>query len=148
VTPFCEGLQDKRRGVALVMVLAATVLVGSLALLALHLAVVRARLTSDARWRIEGQLVAYTALAATRVAHRTDLDTLADGAGLTLPTTVRSDGWSWHSEVSRAGALIHITALARYRGSDGSTYAAWRASLMLARDPADTVRVLARRARF
>ena len=136
------------RGVALVMVLAAAVLVGSLALLALHLAVIRVRLTSDARWRIEGQLVASSALAATRIAHRADLDTLADGATQIFLTTARSDGWSWHAEVSRAGVLIRIIAFARYRASDGRIYAARRASLMLARDPADTVRVLAQRARF
>lgn len=138
----------ERRGVALVLVLAAMTVVGSLALLALHLAVIRVRLTSDARWSIEGQLVAASALAATRISHRSDLDSLPDGATLILPTTARSDGWSWHAEVSRAGALIRITALARYRASDGNLFAARRASLMLARDPADTVRVLAQRARF
>jgi Tfp pilus assembly protein PilV len=136
------------RGVALVLVLAATLLVGSLALLALHSTVIRVRLTSDTRWRVEGQLVAASALAATRIAHRADLDTLADGATATFATITRPDRWSWHAEASRAGALIRMTAFARYRASDGSIYAARRISLMLARDPADTVRVLAQRARF
>jgi hypothetical protein len=139
---------NDRRGLALVMVLAATVLVGSLALLALHMALIRVDLVSDARWRIEGELVASTALAATRIGRRADLDTLSDGATMILPATDRSDGWSWHAEVSRTGALIRVVALARYRASDGTIRAARRASLMLARDSADTVRVLAQRARF
>ena len=137
-----------RRGVALVMVLAATLLAGSLALLALQLAAIRGRLTSDARWRIEGQLVAASALAAIRVAHRTDLDTLSDGAAMTFATIVRSDRWTWHADARRTGPLIQITVFARYPASDGSTIAARRASLMLAHDPADTVRVLGQRARF
>jgi hypothetical protein len=137
-----------RRGVALVMALVATMLVGSLTLLALHMAMIRVRLASDARWRVEGQLVASTALAEVRIAHRADLDTLADGATLAFPAIVRPDAWSWYAEVSRVGALIEIVAFARYSASDGSVYAARRASLMLARDPADTVRVLAQRARF
>jgi hypothetical protein len=130
------------------MVLAATALLGSLTLLALHAAVVRVRLASDARWRIEGQLVASTALAAARIAHRGDLDTLTDGATMVLATTARLDGWSWYAEVRRTGALIRIIAFARLRAGDGSSWAARRESLLLARDPADTVRVLGSRARF
>jgi hypothetical protein len=148
MTDFFDGARDRRGGVALVLVLAATVLLGSLTLLALHAAAIRVRLAADVRWRIEGEMVASTALAATRIGHRADLDTLTDGATMVLPTTERPDGWSWHAEVARAGALIRIVAFARKQASDGSSRAARRASLMLARDPADTVRVLGGRARF
>jgi Tfp pilus assembly protein PilV len=148
MTRVFGGARERRRGVALVLVLAATVLLGSLTLLALHAAVIRVRLAADARWRIEGELVASTALAATRIGHRADLDTLTDGATMVLATIERPDGWSWHAEVARAGALIRIVAFARLRASDGSSWAARRASLMLARNPADTVRVLGSRARF
>ena len=48
----------------------------------------------------------------------------------------------------RSGALIRLTVTAVRRATDGTPYAARRASLLLSRDPADTVRVLARRARF
>ena len=141
-------MSEKRRGVALVMVLATTVLVGSLTLLALHAAVIHARLTADARWRIEGTLIASSALAATRVAHRSELDTLSDGAALSLPMVLRSDGWSWVAEANRVGAVIWLSVVASRPAADGTTYAARHASLLLVRDPADTVRVLARGARF
>jgi len=148
MTAHFAPARDRRRGVALVLVLAATMLLGSLTLLALHAAVIRVRLAADARWRMEGELVASTALAATRIGHAADLDTLADGGTMVLPTTERPDGWSWHAEAARAGSLIRIVVFARRRASDGSSWAARRASLMLARDPADTVRVLGSRARF
>ncbi len=148
MTDSCESAGDTRRGVALLMVLAAMALLGSLTLLALHAALIRVRLAADARWRIEGALVASTALAATRIGNRAELDTLADGTTMVLPTIARPDGWSWHAEVGRAGPLIRIVVFAQMRASDGGSWAARRASLMLARDPADTVRVLGSRARF
>ena len=139
---------NDRRGVALVLVLAASVLVGSLTLVALHAVAIRVRLVSDARWRIEGALIASSALAQTRLAHRADLDTLADGAALTFPTVARPDGWSWYAGAARRGAVIRITVVATRRATDGNAFAAHRTSLLLTRDPADTVRVLAQRARF
>jgi hypothetical protein len=142
------GARPDRRGVAFVMVLAATVLIGSLTLVALQGALVRSRLVSDARWRAEGAAVVATALATARVAHRADLDTLSDGAVLSLIATTRSDGWSWSASALRSGALIQLSATALRSAADGSIHAARRASLLLSRDPADTVRVLAQRARF
>ena len=139
---------NARRGAALVMVLAATALLGSLAAMALHLALIRARLAADARWRTEAQLVAASALAGVRVGRRADLDSLGDGGVVFLAGSTRPDGWSWQAELSRSGALLRIVALARHAASDGSIWSARRASLMLARDPADTVRVLGTRARF
>jgi 4-hydroxy-3-methylbut-2-en-1-yl diphosphate synthase IspG/GcpE len=130
------------------MVLAAAVLAGSLALLALHSAVIRVRLVADARWRVEGALVASSALATVRVAHRPELEALGDGATLAIPSVVRSDGWSWSSTAVRTGSLLRVGVTATRHASDGTVYAAHAASLLLVHDPADTVRVLASRARF
>jgi hypothetical protein len=142
------GTLERRRGVALVMALAAIVLLGSLGLVATQCVLVRGRLAADARWRTEGEVVAASALASVRVAHRADLDTLSDGAALLFPGVTRADGWSWSAAASRSGPLIRLTVAAIRRAADGTPYAARRASLLLSRDPADTVRVLARRARF
>lgn len=137
-----------RRGASLVLVLAAGALVASLSFVALRAAVICARLTGDLRWRTEGMLVAGTALASAAVGHRADLAALADGGSWVLTGPPRPDDWWWRIEARRRGALIRLVATARRAASDGSIYAARRASLMLARDPTDTVRVLARRARF
>jgi hypothetical protein len=142
------GVREECRGVALVMVLAATVLVGSLTLVALQGALVQSRLVSDARWRAEGAAVVATALATVRVAQRADLDTLSDGAVLSVTAVTRADGWTWSASALRSGAVIRVSASALRHAADGSIYAARRASLLLSRNPADTVRVLAQRARF
>ena len=136
-----------RRGMALVLVLAATVLAGSLALVALHAAVIRARLVSDARWRIEGTLVAASALGRFRMAHGDALDTLSDGGEL-LATGAGTDTWNWRLTATRAGPVIRLAVVAMRHAADGTPYAARHASLLLLRDPADTVRVMASRARF
>jgi hypothetical protein len=136
------------RGVALVMVLVVAVLIESLTLLALHAAIIHVRLVADERARVEGQLVVATALATARVVHRADLDTLGDGTVLDLPTVARADGWSWRARAIRVGAVIRLVALAERRSADGTVFAAHRASLLLARDSADTVRVLGHRPRF
>jgi len=130
------------------MVLVAAVIAGSLALVALQAAAIRARLVSDARWQIEGVVVAESALAAARVAHRADLDTLSDGGVLMIPANPRSDGWLWTATATRSGALIRLVVQATRRGSDSVIIASRRASLLLARDAADTVRVLGSRPRF
>jgi hypothetical protein len=134
--------------VALVMVLAAAVLMESLTLLALRAAIIHVRLVADERGRVEGQLVAATALATARIVHRADLVALGDGDVVRWPAVRRSDGWSWHAEAVRTGSLIRLVAIAERRSSDGTVFAAHRASLLLARDTADTVRVLGRRPRF
>ena len=130
------------------MVLAASLLVGSLALLALRAAVIHARLVSDSRWHIEATLIASSALANVRLERHGVFDTLSDGATWTAPASARPNGWSWRAEASRRGPVIRLTVTVDRLAADGSLFAARRASLLLARDPADTVRVLARRARF
>jgi hypothetical protein len=142
------GVHENCRGVALMMVLAATVLIGSLTLVALQAALVESRLVSDAHWRTEGAAVVATGLATVRVAHRADLDTLSDGAALSVAAVTRADAWTWSASAERSGAVIRLSVSALRRATDGSIYAARRASLLLSRNPADTVRVLARRARF
>lgn len=130
------------------MALAASLLVGSLALLALRAAVVHARLASDTRWQVEATLIASSALASERLSRRALLDTMPDGAMWTAPLVARPDGWTWAAEAVRRGAMIQLTVTARRLAADGTLFAARRASLLLTHNPADTVRVLARRARF
>jgi hypothetical protein len=141
-------LADPRRGASLVVVLAASLLAGSLVLVALRSAVVHARVVADARWHTEAILVASAALAEVRVADRTVFDTLPDGTTWTKPDVDRPDGWSWHVEANRHGAIVQLTVAVRRLAADGTVFAARRASLLLVRNPADTVRVLGRRARF
>jgi hypothetical protein len=141
-------LGDSARGIALPMVLVASLLVESLTLVALRAAIVQVRLAADERARIEGQLIVSSALATARAAYRADLDSLADGSVVNWPVTWRADGWSWHAEAVRTGSLIRLVAMALHRSADGAVFAAHRASLLLARDTADTVRVLGRRSRF
>lgn len=140
--------RNATRGVALVMALVVAVLIESLTLLALHAAIIHVRLVADERQRIEGQLVVSTALATARVAYRAALDTMSDGGVLDPPAVTRVDGWSWWAQATRAGAVIRLVAVAERRSADGTVLAAHRASLLLARDSADTVRVLGHRPRF
>jgi hypothetical protein len=137
-----------RRGVALIIALAAVLLVESLTLVALEVAATRLRLAGDARWRVEAGLVAESGLGIARVANRTSLDNLADGGVLRLAPVFRGDGWSWRGVATRTGALIRLVVTARRMAADGRVHASRRASLLLIRDPADTVRVLAHRPRF
>jgi type II secretory pathway component PulK len=143
-----DQARNATRGVALVMALVVAVLIESLTLLALHAAIIHVRLVADERQRIEGQLVVSTALANARVAYRADLDTMSDGGVLDPPAVTRVDGWSWRAQATRAGAVIRLVAVAERRSADGTVFAAHRASLLLARDSADTVRVLGHRPRF
>jgi hypothetical protein len=137
-----------RHGVALPMVLFAAVLVESLMLVALRAASIQVRLVADERARIEGQLVVSSALAVARTVHRVDLDTLSDGGVIGWPAVSRAGDWSWQAAAVRNGPLIRLIAVAQRRSADGGVFAERRASLLLARDSADTVRVLGRRPRF
>ena len=87
-------------------------------------------------------------LASVRVRQLVDLDTVSDGGDFVLPAVLRSDGWSWSGRADRMGTTIRLRVVAVLRAADGSTYASHAASLLLVRDAADTVRVLARGARF
>lgn len=137
-----------RCGVALPMVLVAAVLMESLLLVALRAAMIQVRLAADERGRIEGQLVVSTALAIARTVHRADLDSLADGGVIGWPAVLRPDGWSWQAQAVRHGSLLRLIAVAQRRSADGGVFAERQSSLLLARDSADTVRVLGRRSRF
>lgn len=137
-----------RRGLSLVMALVALVLVGWFGAITMAACAVRIRAAADARWRTEGELVVATALASTRVAHRPDLDTLHDGGTITFPAVTRLDDWRWQVQAVRTGALIRLIAQAQRHAADGTLIAARRASLLLVRDSADTVRVLGDHPRF
>ncbi len=130
------------------MALVALVLAGWFGAITMAACAVRVRAASDARWRTEGELVVASALASTRVAHRPDLDTLHDSTSITFPAVTGPDNWQWQTQAVRAGALIRLTALAQRHGADGALLAARRASLLLLRDSADTVRVLGDHPRF
>jgi hypothetical protein len=133
---------------SLVMALVALVLVGWFGTITMAACAVRIRAAGDARWRSEGELVVATALASTRVAHRPDLDTLHDGSVITFAAVARLDNWRWQTQAVRTGALIRLIALAQRHAADGTLIAARRASLLLLRDSADTVRVLGDHPRF
>lgn len=130
------------------MVLVASVVAESLMLVALQAAMIRVQAANDQRGRIEGQLVAASALATARVGWRRDLDTLSDGGTMFWNPVVRADGWTWRAVVARTGVLLRLVAWAERRASDGGRFALRRTNLLLIRDSADTVRVLGRRARF
>lgn len=137
-----------RRGMTLVIALATMLVAGSLACVAITAGLIRLRLVADARWQVEATLVASSALGSARLLYRTDLDTLSDGATLLFAPVLRPDGWSWRVTASRAGPLVTLDVTVARRGSDSAIVAGKRASLLLSRDAADTLRVLARRPRF
>lgn len=137
-----------RRGVAMVMALLANVLVLSFAVLALQAVTSRVRFTADARWRTEGWLVAASGLASVRVAAHGLLDTLSDGTVAQFAPVARGDGWWWNGRAERRGALVRVVVTAYRRGADGAVVAARQATLILARDPADTLRVIGWLPRF
>ena len=138
----------RRDGFALLMVIATSALVFGLMAVALAAAQVRSRLLGDARWRIEGQLVASSALAALRVEQAAVWDTLSDGAVAHFAVVTRADSWTWQGSAMRSGALVRLVVVAERRSPSGWLIAARRASLLLARESADTVRVIRQRARF
>jgi len=137
-----------RRGVAVILSLVAIALVESLIVVMLTAVVIRTRLAGDARWATEGSLVADAALATARVSARAILDTLGDGATAILAAADRGDGWIWSAEATRRGEVIRLTARAERRDASGALVAERRASLLLVRQGADTVRVLVDRPRF
>jgi Tfp pilus assembly protein PilV len=137
-----------RRGAALLLVLIALFLMSSLSIVALTACNARLRLAADNRWATEAQLIADGALASISVERAADLAGLADHAAISFPRVVRGDGWSYLAVGARRGTLITLSATAERRAADGSLVATRRASLLLVRRAADTVRVLGRMARF
>jgi hypothetical protein len=137
-----------RRGAALLLVLIVLFLVSSCSIVALAACNARLRLAADNRWATEAQLIADGALASTSVGHAADLAALADHSAISFPRVVRSDGWSYQVVGSRTGTLITLSATAERRAADGSLIGMRRASLLLVRRAADTVRVLGRMPRF
>ncbi|HEY3933612.1 MAG TPA: hypothetical protein VGL65_03260 [Gemmatimonadales bacterium] len=137
-----------RSGAALVVVLFAFFLISSLSLVALAACAARIRLAADNRWATEAELVVDGALASTRVAQSDDLAALLDGASISFPAVTRGDGWWYRVQGSRSGVLVTLQGLAERRAANGSLIATRRASLMLVRRGADTLRVLGSRPRF
>lgn len=141
-------MNASRRGIALIQALAAVALCGIFAGFAITAAAVRYQLTSDARWRSEGEEIAATALARARVQARRAIDSLDDGDRREVAADAASDGWTWTATAERHGAVIRLSVLAQRHAADGSLFATRHASLIMWRDSADTVRVFGDRPRF
>ncbi len=137
-----------RRGVALVMALVALAVTLGLAAAALAAARARVNLSAADRWATESRLVVASELAEWSTAGRDRLDSLADGETRTIAAATRPDGWEYVVTASRRAALVRLVAEVRRRDAAGRRFAARRATLLLARGPADTVRVLRHHARF
>ncbi|HEY4319659.1 MAG TPA: hypothetical protein VGM77_00665 [Gemmatimonadales bacterium] len=136
-----------RRGTALLLVLAAVLVVASLATVTLQFAAVRTRLIAEARWEQEGWLVASSALAQARVSNSATLSALGESDTVTLIQGTRPDGWQIAVQARRHGIAIALVATALRRDGAGRPFAAHRAGLLLLRSGADTVRVSAQHPR-
>jgi hypothetical protein len=128
------------------LVIVLVLLVDGAIAVALLAAAAEARLVADERWAIEGELVAKTALAQSRVHFAT---------GAALPESVpqvisgtRPDGWDWSVEAVRHGDLVRLTAVAERHRADGLAVAGSRRTLLLRRLSSDTLQRLSTHASF
>jgi hypothetical protein len=137
-----------RHGVALLMALVAVVLVEAGAAMAVSAAMARIRLGTDERRAVEARLVVASALADGRVVAVDTLGKLADGETRSVVSETRPDGWRVTVLATRSGAVIRLSARVDRLDAAGRRVAARRATLLLVRVAADTVRVLQRHPRF
>lgn len=127
--------------------LGAVVLLQGLVAAAVWIAIRDVRMVGGVRLAIEGELVAATALAETRVASDSLLRQLAPGILVPLPD-VRRGSWQVHLTALRNDSLIAIIAAAELRTSTDSLVGAATRTLVLALEASDTLRVLQGRSRF
>lgn len=137
-----------RAGIALLLVLAAILLLESLAAVALRAAVARLRLAGDNRIALEGDLLAASALASARIGADSQLAALPDGGRFDLPAGALSHGWQAERWAVRQGDLIRLAVVVTLRASDGTLLGARRRTLLIGRVAADTVRVSGYRPRY
>lgn len=131
-----------RRGVALLMVLCLLVVLEGFGALALLAALQWRAQVSANRVATEGVLLTASALAELRVGHGPELSSIADGAEEGLGCSLGPGGWEWCGRLGRRGSLLTLAVRADLHGPDGTLIGARSATLLLARFPSDTVRVL------
>lgn len=135
-------------GFALAIALVAIVLLEGFAALALLAASARHQLAADSRVAVEGDLLAASTLAETRVAADSAMRQLPDGGRLTTAAVRRGDGWTVSIAALRQGDLIQLTSEATLRNRAGALRGMRRATLLLVLIAADTLRVSGYRSRF
>lgn len=140
-------MSSRRRGVALLLVLGAVVLLQGLVVAALWMAIQDVRAVGAVRLAIEGEMVAATALAETRISGDSLMRQLADGVEVMLPDVQRG-GWRVRMTVMRRDSLIGLTAAAELRTSADSLLGAATRTLVLSLGASDTLLVLRGRSRF
>ncbi len=140
-------MTSRRRGVALLFVLGAIVLLQGLVAASLWVVLHDARAVGSVRIAIEGDLVAATALAETRMTADSLLRQLPAGITLALPAVSRGQ-WTVHLSALRRDSLVALTAAAELRTSTDSLVGAATRTLVLSHEASDTLRVLRGRNRF
>ncbi len=140
-------MTSRRRGVALLLVLGAVVLLQGMVVAALWMALHDVRAVGSVRLAIEGEMVAGTALAETRLASDSLLHQLPDGIAVALPDVQRGT-WLVRMTAVRRDLLIALTAAAELRTSTDSLIGAATRTLVLSLWASDTLRVLRGRSRF
>ncbi|MBA2291663.1 MAG: hypothetical protein H0W15_04320 [Gemmatimonadales bacterium] len=140
-------MTSRRRGVALLLVLGAVVLLQGLVVAALWMAIHDVRAVGAVRLAIEGEMVAATALAETRMSGDSLMRQLGDGVEVMLPDVQRG-GWRVRMTAIRRDSLIGLTAAAELRTSADSLLGAATRTLVLSLGASDTLLVLRGRSRF
>lgn len=140
-------MSSRRRGVALLLVLGAVILLQGMVVVALWMAVHDVRAVASVRLAIEGEMVAGTALAETRVASDSLLHQLPDGITVALPDVQRG-AWLVRMTAMRRDSLIALSAAAELRTATDSLIGAATRTLVLSLGASDTLRVLRGRSRF
>ncbi len=140
-------MTSRRKGVALLLVLGAVVLLQGLVAAALWMSIHDVRAVGAVRLAIEGELVAGTALAETRMASDSLLRQLPDGIAMALPDVQRGP-WRVSLSALRRDSLIALTAAAELRTPADSLVGATTRTLVLSLGASDTLRVLRGRSRF
>lgn len=142
------GAVSRRRGAALVLALAAMVLLQGISALLLAAVTARLRLAADQRLALEGGMAVTATLAEARVTDAVALASLADGDGWSGPWRDRGGGWRGRVVAVRRGVLLRLDGRAERRDGAGGLRGAARATLLLRRGDADTVRMVGHRPRF
>lgn len=140
-------MTSSRKGVALLLVLGAIVLLQGLVVTALWMTVHDVRAVGAVRLAIEGEMVAATALAETRWSGDSILRQLPADSEVMLPTVQRG-GWQVRMTALRRDSLVALTAAAELRTSSDSLIGAATRTLVLALGASDTLLVLRGRSRF
>jgi hypothetical protein len=140
--------KDARRGASLVMAVVTLLLVESFCALAATATAARARVAGDARFAIEGWLVARSAEAEAMLSLRDTMLAMTDGEQVLLGWQAGPAGWRHREELRRNGTLLRLTSLAEWRDAAGTLHASQRSTLLVSRASSDTLRVLDHRARW